>query len=165
MMKPSLEVHQMSRKERGDAQVYLTHADLVPLEEVATRLAAKYPADAYERFWKGTHRRWSVAAIAVCLLMWGVGAPWWGVPIPWLLYTGVTCWLPRLLWQRLEHAPRWAHPAARLDDADVVLVSQFVLTLKPVQRAQLEALLPVKTGDEFYTVLEAARRFRAGYSS
>lgn len=94
------------------------------LEESATKLRKKYPSDAFER--NGRQLCWANILLAVVFA--------------WTLFDKVAnpdntfhpliheaaglalglvfcaCWLPAWLYERYPHIPRWAHPAAEVDD-------------------------------------------------
>jgi len=127
------------------------------LERIAQKLSEKYPGDWYERLWKGPHLFYSTAFYGLGVWGWtktnSVAA---GLMLPLAWYLSIVL-MPRLILGRVAHAPRWAHPAAKLESEDVHAVNRVAAGLGNDFKAAVAPLLPVMTGDRFWTVLKQAR--------
>jgi hypothetical protein len=139
----------------GVSKSFIAPGDFLALQQIALELSAKYPSDWLERFWRGPNMwaDWILCMVAIAIMF--SQLPPLAMLVPAVIAQGIRI-LPKLFWNRLPNAPRWAHPKAILTEQQQVAVDDVVTRLTPVQRARLDMLLPVSTGDKFWLVLTAA---------
>ena len=99
--------------------------DFQSLEEIARRLAHKYPPDWLERKGQSIYASTLAASFVLAALIGLAWGPWWGFLVPLLAPGLVLIVLPRCLFGRDAGRPRWAHPLAALDRQDAELVGRI----------------------------------------
>lgn len=126
------------------------------LEEVAARMASKYPPDWLETYGGRIYG----AMLGVCFLAYlaisYVHAAWWPLLIP-ILVPPTVAYIPDLLFARYPGNPRWAHPRAAVGPYDMELVHQIMRSAPGEQRDELMAHYPARTGERVYAVLQVFR--------
>lgn len=129
------------------------HSPTIPLqhylvlEEVARRLAQKYPPDWLERHWSRLYAATLAVTFLLALALALAWATWWSVLVPLCGPTLLLIALPRLLFGRTPGHPRWAHRLAVLDRQDEALVCSLL-------RLPDDAPL---SGEQFFELLRHAR--------
>ena len=111
----------MNKRLPVHSQIMSIH-DVLVLESIARRLAAKYPPDWLERHGCPLYGATLAASFAAAMLLGLAWGPWWSVLIPLSMPALVLVILPRCLFGRDAGRPRWAHPLAALDVRDAELV-------------------------------------------
>lgn len=99
--------------------------DFLALDDVARRLAGKYPPDWLERNGRQLYAATLAASFVLAIVLGLAWGPWWGFLIPLLMPSLVLMILPRCLFGREAGRPRWAHPLAVLDRQDVELLRRI----------------------------------------
>ena len=125
----------------------LSVQDFLALEDVARRLACKYPPDWLERNGRQVYGATLAASFALAIALELAWEPWWGFLVPLLLPPLVLVILPRCLLGRAAGRPRWAHRLAVLDCQDAELVG----------RIAAQAQGPALSGERFFEIWRHAR--------
>jgi hypothetical protein len=131
--------------------------DELAMEQIASRLAALYPSDWYERFWRGPHLLYHTGFMLVAAWLLMETHSVMVALIPPLLWQVAVVACPRFLLGRFAHAPRWAHARAQLEPSETHQVNRIVARIGPEFKGAVGPLLPVQTGDRFWIVLKQAR--------
>lgn len=121
--------------------------DYLALEDVARRLARRYPPDWLERQGQQVHAATLFASFALAIVLGLAWGPWWGFLLPIMLPLLVLVILPRSLFGREAGRPRWAHPLAVLERHEVELLERCAAP------AQGRAL----SGEHVFTIWRQAR--------
>lgn len=121
--------------------------DFLVLEDIARRLARRYPPDWLERNGQPIYAATLAASFLLAVLLGLAWGPWWGFLVPLLTPGLLLVVLPRRLLGREPGRPRWAHRLVVLDPQDAALAGRI---------AALEAG-PVMRGDRFFDIWQHAR--------
>ncbi len=92
------------------------------LDDVARRLADKYPPDWLERHWRRLYAATLAFTFVLAVALSLAWTPWWSMLVPLCGPTLLLIVLPRRLFGRTPGHPRWAHRLAVLDRQDAALV-------------------------------------------
>lgn len=130
----------------------LSFQQLLMLESIARRLAAKYPPDWLERQGRALYLLTLALSFLAAVLLGVAWGPWWGFLIPLFMPTLLLVALPRLLFGRVTGRPRWAHPLATLDRHDAELVRRTVASMRSCSSID---------GERFFEIWRHARRHAA----
>lgn len=130
----------------------ISDQDLRAVEDVARRLAKKFPPDWLERDGPALYATTLVISFLLAILVSLVWGPWWSFAIPLIAPGAILIVLPRIIFGRDVGKPRWAHPLAALDIQDSARVARVMKSLQKIGDKDYSDMQVVVSGDQFFRV-------------